>query len=105
MSKAATVEAVEKRFTIRPREEWVLLRKLIRGEEMVDGVIRPEAKDERSQRGQVVSVPSRILDLHPGDIVIFTNFPIELPDLEDLTGDKNLCLVRGEEIFAVAESD
>ena len=53
----------------------------------------------------MVAVSSRISDIHAGDMVIFTNFPIELPDLEELTGDKNLCLVRGEEIFAVAESD
>lgn len=35
-----------------------------------------------------------------GEHVIFTNFPIELEELEELTGEKNLKLVRYEEVYA-----
>lgn len=92
--------------TIRPRNQWVLIKKIEREEMQTgDGIILPGGG--RSQRGCVVAVAKmpwwkRNLDLNVGDIVVYTNFPIELEDLEELTGEKNLHLVREEEVYAVA---
>jgi co-chaperonin GroES (HSP10) len=98
------------KHTVQPRNQWVLIKKLEREEMRTeDGVILPGGG--RSQRGRVVSVAKRSwfkrlffggMGLAAGDIVVYTNFPIELEDLEELTGESNLHLVREEEIYAVA---
>jgi co-chaperonin GroES (HSP10) len=98
------------KHTVQPRNQWVLIKKLEREEMRTeDGLILPGGG--RSQRGRVVSVAKRSwlkrlfsgdLGLSIGDIVVYTNFPIELEDLEELTGESNLHLVREEEVYAVA---
>jgi co-chaperonin GroES (HSP10) len=89
---------------IRPVNNWVLIRKHAQAEKTTDaGVVIPEGQG-RSSRGTVIGA-AKDVPLFPGDEVIFTNFPIELEDLEELTGDKLLNLVRWEEIYAVVESD
>jgi co-chaperonin GroES (HSP10) len=98
------------KHTVQPRNQWVLIKKLEREEMRTeDGLILPGGG--RSQRGRVVSVAKRSwfkrlfsgdFGLQAGDIVVYTNFPIELEDLEELTGESNLHLVREEEIYAVA---
>lgn len=111
--KAAVAEAVEKKYALVPREKWVVLRKVLRGEEVTDGgVILPEAKDDRSQRGVVVTL-SRCAgrtadgteipwDIEVGDTVLFTNFPMEIPAIEELTGERDLVLVQADEVFGRA---
>jgi co-chaperonin GroES (HSP10) len=113
--QAATAEAVAKKYRIIPSEGWVVIRKLIRGEEVTEGgVILPETKDDRSQRGEVLELGScarRIpltgvevpWDIAVGDMVIFTNYPMDIPDVEELVGEKNLVMVRAEEIFGRAK--
>lgn len=94
------------KHAVRPRNQWVLIKKIEREEMQTgDGIILPGGG--RSQRGRVVAVAKspwwkRGLGLNAGDIVVYTNFPIELEDLEELTGEKNLHLVREEEVYAVA---
>jgi co-chaperonin GroES (HSP10) len=104
----------EKRYTIYPREKWVIIKKFLRGEEVTEGgVVLPETKDDRSQRGVVVAL-SRIAgrdrdgngipwDIEVGDTVIFTNYPMDIPAVEELTGEANLVLVQADEVFAVAK--
>jgi co-chaperonin GroES (HSP10) len=105
---------IAKKYRIVPSEGWVVIRKVIRGEEVTpDGIILPEAKEDRSQVGEVVSLSScarRIAltgveipwDIAEGDLVIFTNFPMDIPAVEELTGEKNLVMVRAEEIWGRA---
>ncbi len=99
---------------IRPRGQWVLIRKQIRGEEVTEGgVILPETKDDRSQRGEVVGLSKCAgrdregneipWDIEIGDTVIFTNYAMDIPAVEELTGEKNLVLVQADEVFAVAD--
>jgi co-chaperonin GroES (HSP10) len=98
------------KHTVQPRNQWVLIKKLEREEMRTqDGLILPGGG--RSQRGRVVSTAQLPwwrsllgyrLGLKQGDIVVYTNFPIELEDLEELTGESNLHLVREEEIYDVA---
>ena len=110
--------AVEKQIKIRPRGNWVVIKKVIREEVIQDGVIVPGAenlitKDDRSQRGIVVALSKSAgrdrwgseipWDIAIGDTVIFTNYPMDIPAVEELTGETNLVLVQADEVFAVAE--
>jgi co-chaperonin GroES (HSP10) len=99
---------LQSKVAIEPLSNWVLIRKYVAEEKLTEeGVIIPAAQ-ARSQRGLVVaaSEPSgpyaaQLVRLHPGDVVIYTNFPLEIEnDLEDLTGEKGLDLVRYEEVYA-----
>ena len=97
-----TSAVLEKKISrIRPLQQWVLIRKVEREETTTQaGVVL--VAGGRSQRGIVVAVPKEV-PLNEGDMVIFTNFPIELEDIEEVTGEKNLKLVRYEEVYAVIE--
>lgn len=98
------VEAPLEKFDIVPRNKWVLIRKYVRTEVRQGDVVLPgegtPGFEARSQRGTVVMAPDG-LGLVEGDLVIYTNFPMDIPDLEDLTGEKNLHLVLEEEVYAV----
>jgi co-chaperonin GroES (HSP10) len=91
-------------WVIEPRGDWVLIQKIEKEDTKTGGnVILPGGG--KSNRGIVVAAPEkdtkdRPTKLETGDAVIFTNFPQFLEDLEDLTGQKNLYLVRVEEIYA-----
>jgi len=106
-TRVATDEP-EVSYRIRPRHRWVLIRKLMDQEKISEaGVIQPGAEHfmmegAKSSRGMVVAAGDGV-DLAPGDIVVFTNFPIALRDLEAFTGDSELQLVRDEEVYAVVE--
>ena len=90
-------EEEKKKFEIEPLQMWVLIRKVERQEVIKDGVV--QVAGGRSSRGVVVAA-AKDVPLSAGDFVIFTNFPIELEDLEEVTGDRSLKLVRYEEIYA-----
>jgi hypothetical protein len=84
--------------TIEALQKWVLIRKVSREEHKTEAGVVVVAGG-RSSRGVVIHAAKGV-PLSPGDVVIFTNFPIELEDLEELTGEKDLKLVRYEEIYA-----
>lgn len=98
----------KEKWEIRPRHAWVLIRQHRAQEKVTDGgVIQPgedfflmDKGKPKSQRGIVVAVSDAVKDLEPGDFVIFTNFPIDLEDIEELTADPELKLVRDEEVYA-----
>lgn len=94
-----------KRKKIRTRHEWVLIRKIDPKDKLTDGGLVITEGQARSSLGEIISCSEKVTDLRRGDIVIFTNFPIELEDLEDATGDKSLRLVRDEEVYAVLEDE
>lgn len=97
------VVPLQAELAIEPLGNWVLIRKYTAEEKVSpDGVIIP-AGQGRSQRGVVLAAglaPAGFAQIHPGDMVIYTNFPLEVEDLEDLTGSKDLQLVRYEELYA-----
>ena len=112
--KAAFAEAVAKKYRLIPRDKWVVIRKFVRGEQVTEeGVIIPEEKENRSQRGEVVALSSCAgrtsngveipWDINVGDIVIFTNFPMDIPAIEELTGERDLVLVQADEVFGRAD--
>lgn len=92
--------AIAQKFIVEPRKGWVVIRKIFREEKIQSGIVTPAGS--RSQRGEVVAA-GEDTRLKTGDIVIYTNYPIDVAeDLEELTGEKNLDLVREEEIYALA---
>lgn len=96
--KAEAQQLLDEQWEIEPLQKWVLIRKVEREEKLTEGgVVLPGGG--RSSRGFVVAAAKEV-PLEAGDLVIFTNFPIELEDLEELTGDSNLKLVRYEEVYA-----
>jgi co-chaperonin GroES (HSP10) len=96
----------QKRYRIRPRHEWVVVRKEVQGERITaDGVVVPEREQMRSFRGVVVDVSDGIVDLKAGDRVIYSAYPMEMEDdIVELTGDRNLFMVRDEEVYATLEA-
>lgn len=98
--RVAPVAQTIMRYVIEPRNNWVVIRKIEIEETQTDaGVVL--VGGGRSQRGEVVAAaPST--GLAAGDLVIYTNFPMDIPDVEDMTGEKNLHLVLEEEIYARA---
>ena len=83
-------------FELESLHGWVLIRKFQRPERIVNGVVLPDGG--KSSRGTVVSAAPDT-GLHEGDEVVFTNFSILIEDLEEVTGDKELQLVRFEEVY------
>ena len=76
---------------------WAVVRKINREERVTsDGVIIPGGG--RSSKGEIVAVPKDCV-YKPGDVVLYTNFTVPLEDLEEITGDKSVELVRLEEIY------
>jgi co-chaperonin GroES (HSP10) len=91
-----------RRRRVRPINDWVLIRKIeVKDKQSDAGVVITESQ-ARSSTGVVIAAAPGLI-VKEGDEVIFTNFPIELEDLEEVTGDKKLNLVRMEEIYAVLE--
>ncbi len=90
-------------WKIEPRHKWVLIRKFVRTERKVGDVVQPgegtPGFEARSQRGTVVAAAEGT-GLSEGDLVIYTNFPMDIPDIEELTGEKGLHLVLDEEVYA-----
>jgi co-chaperonin GroES (HSP10) len=106
-------QVAEKKYVLVPREKWVVIKKFLRGEQVTDeGVIIPETKDDRSQRGVVFALSNCAgrdregnpipWDIEVGDVVIFTNYPMDIPAVEELTGEKDLVLVQADEVFGKA---
>src|SRR5215831_7468654 len=88
-TKSTTV--VEKMFDVIPLQKWVLIRKIEREETIAEGVIRPGGG--RSSRGEVIAVGDEV-PLNVGDVVVFTNFATDIEDIDELTGFKDVKLVR-----------
>lgn len=104
-----------KRKLVVPLNDWILIRKVKAQDKITDtGVVLTEAQS-RSSVGEVVAVPvddrmwfeklykRRRVPLEVGQMVIYTAFPIELEDIEALTGDKTLQLVRYEETYGAVK--
>jgi len=99
----ATALQPEVKWEIEPRGKWVLVRKHVRTEARQGDVVLPgegtPGFEARGQRGTVVRA-AESTGLLEGDLVLYTNFPMDIPDIEDLTGERNVHLVLDEEIYA-----
>jgi co-chaperonin GroES (HSP10) len=98
------VPAIPKQlYSIRPRNEWVAVRKITQDEVKTDSGIILDKSQARTVRAIVVSLGTKVQDLKIGDEVLISNFAMELEDVEEMTGVKDLVIVREEEVYAVGE--
>jgi co-chaperonin GroES (HSP10) len=104
MGKATGVET-EKRCKIRPLNGWVLIRKVSQELEQRESGLLVDKSQARSQRGIVEAVAEGEQKVAVGDSCIYTNFPLELEDIDEVVGSRDFQLVRSEEIYAVIEPD
>lgn len=99
------VASQDRKFSIHPRNGWVLVRKLVLEDEITEGGVIVDNTTARTLRAEVVeaSVPFGKVstDLAPGDIVLINAMCLEMEDLERMTGDKNLVMLRDEEIYSL----
>ncbi len=89
--------------SLRPRGKWVLVKRITQDEEVTATGIVVDKSQRKSSVGLVKAVGIEVLDLVPGDEVLFSKFAMTLDDVEEQTGEKNLFLVRGEEIYSILE--
>lgn len=89
-------------YDLKTRGRWVLIRMLSKEERKTDGGIVITLGQAKTQHGIVEDVSSEVPDLNVGDVVVFTNFVNSLEDVEELTGRKDLFLVRDEEVYSRA---
>jgi co-chaperonin GroES (HSP10) len=90
--------------TLRPRGKWVLVKRLTQDEELSpEGTIIVDKSQRKSSVGRVIAAGIEVTDLFTGDEVLFSKFAMTLEDVEEQTGEKDLFLVRGEEIYSVLE--
>lgn len=110
--RSVVTETELKKKTVRPINGWVLIRKIVPKDIESEGGVVVTQGQERSQMGEVVAASKGYVygngveipaPCQVGDVVIYTNYPIELDDIQRLTEDKLLHLVRFEEIFGIVE--
>lgn len=88
-------------FKLKARGKWVLIRMVPREERRTEGGIVVSTAQAKTQHGIIEDFDaSEVKNLEVGQHVVFTNFVTELDDVEELTGERNLYLVREEEIYA-----
>ncbi len=86
---------------LQPRGEWVLVKRLTQDEEITDTGVIVDKSQRKSSVGVVRAVGRKVIDLFEGDEVLFSKFAMTLDDVEEQTGERDLFLVRGEEIYSV----
>ena len=94
----------KKKYHIRPRHGWVLVRKITQDVEKVGDVFIDKSQ-RQSLVGEVMEVSEKVTDLKAGDRVIISAFTMEIPELEELTGQKDLVMLRDEEIYSRCDPD
>jgi hypothetical protein len=92
-------------YTAEPLWKWVLIRKLERDLHAFGDIVG-KIDETRSQTGIVEEISDLCVQkkLKVGDRVIFTNYPLMLPDLVEATGDPNLMMIREEEIYCILKA-
>jgi co-chaperonin GroES (HSP10) len=101
-AERATPATEIKRKRIKPLHEWVLVRRITTGDVLSDGGVLLTAGKERSSVGIVVAVGPKA-PIAIGAEVIFTNYALDLEGIEEATGEKDLKLLRFEEVYAELE--
>lgn len=110
--KIVAVAAPAKKKKVRPLNNWVLIRKHLREAQLADGGVVVERDAERSDVGTIMAIASNLrgangdpLEVQVGDVVIYTHYALKIEDVEEVTKDPSLQMVRGEEIYCVLEDE
>jgi co-chaperonin GroES (HSP10) len=100
----------KKKYKVHPRHGWVIVRKISLESETTEAGLIIDNSQAKCFQAEVVEASHVMLngkrvasDLEPGDLVIITAFSMTFEDLERLTGEKDLLMVRDEECYARAE--
>jgi co-chaperonin GroES (HSP10) len=90
-------------YEAEPLWKWVLIRKLEREVNAFGGDVVGKVDTTRSQTGIILAISDLCVQkkLKVDDRVLFTNYPMMLPDLLEATGEKDVMLIREEEIYCV----
>jgi len=106
----AAVPVAVKKKKLRTLNNWVLIRKHPRETQITEHGLVVERDAERSDVGTIMAVAVNLrgangepLDVKAGDVVIYTHFGLMIEDVQEITDDPSLQMVRGEEIYAVVE--
>jgi co-chaperonin GroES (HSP10) len=97
-----------KKYRAIPINNWVLIIQHIAAEEKTEGGVVKPGQDfmgmpgAKGSRGEIFAAAEGV-PLQKGDLVTFSQFAIPIVDPEELTGVKNLKLVRFEEVYCKYE--
>lgn len=107
---AREIPATKKKYAVHPRHGWVIVRKLSLDTITTEGGILVDRSQAKTYQAEVVEASDvtrngKIVasDLKRGERVLITAFSMTFEDLEELTGEKDLLMVRDEEVYARAE--
>ena len=93
----------KKKYIVHPRHGWAIVRKLSLEQEVTDAGVIVDKSQAKTYQAEIVETSAHITDLRPGQLVLITAFSMTMEDLEELTGEKDLLMVRDEEIYCWAE--
>lgn len=106
---AREIQKTKKKYAVHPRHGWAIVRKLSLEQVTTDAGVIVDRSQAKTFQAEVVEASDVVRngkivasDLKPGERVIITAFSMTFEDLEELTGEKDLLLVRDEEIYCVA---
>jgi Chaperonin 10 Kd subunit len=95
-----------KKHRLIPRLGWVLIRKTSLDEEVTEAGVILNRDNVKLHQGVIEAVGSEVVGLGVNDRVLYSAFGMKLDDIELLTGDKNLFMIRQQEIYSlVIETD
>jgi len=110
MATAAREAKAKKKYAVHPRHGWVIVRKLTLEQETTEAGLIIDNSQAKTFQAEVVEASDVIRngkivksELEKGELVLITAFSMTFEDLERLTGDKGLLLVRDEEVYCRAE--
>ena len=94
-----------KKHRLHPRGSWVLIRKTSLDEEVTAAGVILNRDNIKLHQGVIVELGAAAMaaGLAVDDVVLYTAFGMKLDDIELLTGDKNLFMIREQEIYSGVE--
>jgi co-chaperonin GroES (HSP10) len=107
---AREIPVPKKKYAVHPRHGWVIVRKLSLEQITTDAGLIVDRSQAKTYQAEVVEASDVVRnekivksDLQPGELVLITAFSMTFEDLEELTGEKDLLMVRDEEVYCRAE--
>lgn len=94
-----------KKHRLIPRLSWALIRKTSLDEEVTEAGVILKRDNVKLHQGTIeaVGAEAAAFGLFVGQQVLYSAFGMKLDDIELLTGDKNLFMIRQQEIYSGVE--
>lgn len=104
------ITKTKKKYAVHPRHGWVIVRKLSLDQITTDAGLIVDRSQAKTYQAEIVEASDVVRngkivasDLKVGERVLVTAFSMTFEDLEELTGEKDLLMVRDEEVYCRAE--